>query len=94
MEEFVISNNHFEGLLVSGRCGVGATNLRVIKFDRNWLVGSNTALFFAYVPNLEVLNVTGNLHEEGVASELGLCPKLSYIGLGSANYFGTLPTEL
>lgn len=94
MEEFILSNNLFQGLTISGSRGFGAWNIRVIKMDGNKVSGSATTDFINYLPKLEVLNLTGNLYDHQVPSEVGLCPKLSYLGIGNARFRGTLPTEL
>ncbi|CAB9519211.1 Leucine Rich Repeat [Seminavis robusta] len=94
LEVFIVSNNHFEGQLLSSG-GFRPLGIRVVKLDDNFLLGYNDPLFL-FLNNLEILDVSGNLFGRFGSKILETIrsPSLRYFGSTENLYTGTIPTAL
>eukprot|EP00797_Seminavis_robusta_P024867 Sro425_g140170.2 (501) ;mRNA; r:37933-39435 len=88
LEVFIVSNNHFEGQLVS--TGFKTFGLRVAKLDGNDLIGYLNPLF-ALLPRLEILHLSGNLYGGGLPNTIDGSTSLTSYKAADNLYAGTIP---
>lgn len=92
MEVFVVSNNHFEGPIIStGR--FRSFGLRVIKLEGNNLTGGHGPVY-RFLAELEMLNVSGNLLAGTIPLSLEYATNLVHWAHGNTLKTGTIPTFL
>ncbi|CAB9504111.1 Leucine Rich Repeat [Seminavis robusta] len=94
LEVFIVSNNYFEGQLISSG-GFKPFGIRIVKLDGNNLLGYLDPLH-KYMTKLEIVNVTGNLFGlfgSKLAETLG-SKSLYYFGNGDNLLTGTIPSTL
>lgn len=94
-EVYVASNNSFESALLTGGSGtVRDSALRVVKYDSNQVRSTFYGFMFPLMRHLEVYNVTGNLIDGKIGSQLKSCKNLTYLGMGHNLFGSTVPTQL
>ena len=96
LEYLSISNNNFHGQIIDQGVLVdfAAFKVRVIRTDGNHLVGSNVMQIYRFLPDLEVINGTGNHFNGEFKDTLTHCKNLTHIAFGGMDMYGTLPSGL
>ncbi|CAB9520469.1 Leucine Rich Repeat [Seminavis robusta] len=92
LEVFIVSNNNFEGQIISGN-GFKPFGVRVIKTDGNALHGYHAPLYYV-LTKLVILNIEENLFCGAQTEAIGNCKPLREYVVSGNLCSGTIPTRL